>query len=108
MSCYRRDEMIRFTKHIPKGRWRSFEPDYYDIKLRHGNKGKTVGSIRQIGMCQYKAYFAVKKKPTEENPAKFKMVSLKHLFKTAKEAQEWIWDHAQSILDHLNLYEFED
>ncbi len=93
-----------FKKMIHTGRYKGFEKDFTDIKL----KRKIVGYIREVEFRKYKISFAVKKEPTKEDPAPFRWVRLVIQFKTEKEAREFLKERAEDIINKYDLYSFDD
>jgi len=98
--CYYEINMKKFTfkKHKKEGRFRSFEKDWSDIKLT----GKVVGHI-----TENKISFAVKKEKTEKDPAPFKWIRLKRLFKNEQDARDLIKRFEKEIQEGYDLYLFD-
>ena len=100
--------MFTYKKTIHEGRYRSFEPEQHEIKL----KGKVVGSISEAfhtsGRTGFGVSFAVSRQSTKENPAPFRWLYLKTRFKDAAEAKAFLRQHFDNITGALNLYSFED
>lgn len=94
-----------FKKDNPVGRYRSFELDHTEIKL----KKKVVGHIQESrGNHTYSVSFAIKKEITKKEPAPFKWVRLKARFKTEAEARVFVKKHEEQIQERYDLYQFED
>jgi hypothetical protein len=105
---------LTFKKHIPTGRFRSFEPEVHDVKL----KGQLIGHISEISsrlgevvdsddFGKFRISLKIKKEVTEENPAAFKWIFFKKRFESAKEAREWLNEHTDSIVSKYDIYQFE-
>jgi hypothetical protein len=89
-----------FKKHIPVGRYRSFEPHHTDIKIT----GHVVGSI---GGCQEDALtrvsFAVKDANAHSG---WKWIRLKRTFKSEPEARQFVTDMWLKIIAQWPLHQF--
>ena len=100
--------MFTYKKHIATGRYRSFESERHDIKL----KKKVVGHIYENGHFDkwqgFKVHLAVKKEPTKEQPAPFKWVVVKQIFVSADEAKAWLAQNYERVIKELDLHQFED
>ena len=95
--------MFTFKKHIPTGRYRSFEKDHTDIKI----KKKVIGYIAEVAWDKYQIHLAIKKKPTEKDPSNFKWANIIRTFSNEKEAREFLQKNFEKIKE-LNLYSFDD
>ena len=93
-----------FKKTIREGQYRSFEKDHTTIKL---NK-KEVGYISEVEPGLYRAYFAVKKERTKEDPAPFKWIYIRKVFESEKAAREFIKENNDKIQTNLNLHYFDN
>ena len=100
--------MFTYKKHIPVGRYRSFEEEQHDIKL----KKKVVGHIAEAGHFSGKTGFgislAVKKEATKEEPASFRWANLKARFNNADEAKAFLEKNFDAIIKQYDLHSFED
>ena len=100
--------MFTFKKTIHEGRYKSFEPEQHEIKL----KGRVVGCISEASHTSSKTAFgisfSVSRQPTKENPAPFRWLNLKTRFEDATEAKTFLRKHFDNIMGALNLYSFED
>ena len=107
--------MFTFKKHEKVGRYRSFQADNWDIKI----KRKCVGSISQIrdtsafpaapGTAgKLRIGFMVKKEVTKEEPAPFRWIRLKYLSDSIDEAKTFLQSHYDEILQKFDLYHMED
>ena len=100
--------MFAYKKTIWEGRYKSFEPEQHEIKL----KGKIVGQISEASYTSSKTgfdvSFAIKRVPTKENPAPFRWWRMKTRFGDAAEAKAFLRQHFDNIVGVLNLYSFED
>ena len=98
--------MFTYKKHRHSGRYRSFEPEFHDIKL----KAKKVGYIAEPAHFSkeqgYGISFAVKKDPTREQPAPFKWVSVKKRFSSVEDAKAFLVEHFDELIKELDLYSF--
>ena len=99
--CYYEINMKKFTfkKQKKEGRFRSFQPDFTDIKL----SGKVVGHITKC-----KVSFAIKKERTEKDPAPFKWVRLKKVFENEQAARDLVKLLEKEIQKKYDLYLFDD
>jgi len=99
-------ELMGFTfkKHKKEGRYRSFERDMTDIKL----KRKACGLISEIDFDKYCISFAVKREPTGSDPAPFKWIYFKKIFKNETKARAAIKKFEKEIQEKYNLHFFED
>jgi hypothetical protein len=101
---------MKFTykKDIPTGRFRSFELEHHDIKL----KKKVIGHIYEDREChKFHIQIAVNKKDiiTSTNPnCTWKWVFLKKEFSSANEAREFLDNKCESICSTFDLYYFEE
>jgi len=94
------------------GKWRSFHPDTYKIKL----KGLECGSISEhssIGLSNnpernglFEISFSIKREKTEQNPAPFRNVTLKRTFTTVDEAKEFLVEGTERLTKEFDLYCF--
>ena len=100
--------MFTYKKITREGRYKSFEPEQHEIKL----KGKVVGQISEESHTSSKTgfgvSFSVSRQPTKENPAPFRWLNLKTRFEDAAEAKMFLRKHFDNIMGALNLYSFED
>ena len=97
--------MANFTfKKFPKsGRFQVFELNDTEIKL---NKMQ-VGSIAESRLNhKYHISFAVKREPTEKDPANFKWTRLTKTFDTEPEARDFVKKHEKEIQEKYNLHSF--
>jgi hypothetical protein len=104
---------LTFKKHIATGRYRSFESESHEIKL----KGKMIGHISEVSgrwtsgddpdVGKFKVSLAIKKEVTDEDLSEFKWVYLKKRFDNAKEAREWLNEHIDSIASKHDIHQFE-
>ena len=96
--------MAKFTfKKVPRtGRFRCFEREETEIKL---NK-KIVGSISE-GKDTWYIRFAIKKNPTEKEPAPFKWITLKYKPDDEADAREFIRKHNDEIQKRYDLHYFD-
>jgi len=92
-----------FKKHIATGKYRSFERDNTDIKL----KGYVVGLISETEEGSYKISFAIKKERSKKDPSLFRWVTLKANPKNEEEARKTIKKFSKAIQEKYNLYLFE-
>ncbi len=94
-----------FKKHKKEGRFKSFELDGTDIKL----KKKVVGLINETrDYHKYRVQFAVKREKTEDSPAPFKWVTLKKIFIDEEEARKMLIENTDSLCSQFDFYRFED
>ena len=100
--------MFTFKKTIHEGRYRSFERERHDIKI----KGKVVGSISEAHHTSittgFGVSFAISRQPTKENPALFRWWNMKTRFGDAAEAKAFLRQHFDNIVGALDLYSFEE
>jgi hypothetical protein len=93
-----------FKKVILTGRYRSFEAESHDIKL----KRRLVGHIKLAPDAgQFKIMLAVKKERTEESPCNFKWITFKARFNSAEEARQWLKARNSILQEKYDLYLFE-
>ena len=92
-----------FKKNKNTGPYASFQREQTDIKL----KKKQVGTIDETNGGNWIVRFAIKREPTEENPAPFKWIRVKPTFPSEELARDWIKDNSAQI-QQLNLHSFED
>lgn len=100
--------MFTYKKITREGRYKSFEPEQHDIKL----KSKVVGQISEASHTSSKTgfgiSFSIKRKPTKENPAPFRWWSMKTRFGDVAEAKAFLRTYFKSITNEIDLYSFED
>lgn len=96
-----------FKKCIKTGRYRSFENDSIDIKV----KGRVCGNIAELSHFspnsgKYRIGFMVERQPTEQDPAPFKWVWIKKLFDTENEARSFVTEKGNDVIEQakVNLY----
>lgn len=98
--------MFTYKKHQHSGRFRSFEVEVHDIKL----KARKVGYIAEVAHLSqeqgYKISFAIKKAPTQEQPAPFRWVNVKTRFTNAADAKAFLVEHFEELIKELDLYSF--
>lgn len=92
-----------FKKYKRVGKWRSFERNNTDIKL----KKQQVGRIFEMENGEYKVSFSIKKEITKKDPAPFKWIRLKKTCNTEKDAREFIKKFSPAIQKKYDLYLFE-
>lgn len=92
-----------FKKHVKTGRYKSFDHDCTDIKL----KGKVVGSINEGSNRKYRISFAIKKEKTEEDPAPFKWARLQAVCDDEDHARNIIRKHSAELQEKYDLYSFD-
>ncbi len=80
------------------GPYRSFQKDYYEVKL----KGKCIGFISQDTSRCYEIWFHVKS-PTE--PQSFDNMRIKHRAESMKDAKEYIIRHWEKLKVALDIQE---
>ena len=99
--------MFTFKKIIWEGRYRNFERERHDIKI----KGKVVGSISEAHHTSittgFGVSFAVSRQPTKEDPAPFRWWSMKTRFDNAAEAKAFLRQRFDNIVGALDLFSFE-
>ena len=99
--------MFTFKTNKPTGRYRSFEVDEIEIKI----KRKVVGYIRVLSQHSMAGPFqirlAIKKEKTKENPAPFKYITLNRKFATVPELKEFLNTNEGVIRVQFDLYSFE-
>uniref|UniRef100_A0A6M3L0A0 Uncharacterized protein n=1 Tax=viral metagenome TaxID=1070528 RepID=A0A6M3L0A0_9ZZZZ len=92
-----------FKKQKKEGRYKSFQKDFTDIKL----KKKAVGYIAQEETFSYRVSFAIKKEKTKSDPAPFKWITFKKRFKTEKRARKFANKNFNEIIEKFDLHKFE-
>jgi len=97
-----------FKKHIPEGRYRSFELDHTDIKRNKKVVGFIGESRKGLWEERYRIHFQIKKEITKEEPAPFRWIELKKRCNTEKEAREFIKKNSEEIQILYDLYEQEN
>jgi hypothetical protein len=95
-----------FKEHKSEGKYRSFYPSWWDIKLQK----KVCGGIYVLNSLDrtYEVQFMVKKERTEKDPAPFKWVTLKEKFSDISEAKEFLKEHTKEITTKFDLHFLED
>ena len=99
-----------FKTHKATGRFRAFQSDSHDIKL----KGKVVGAITDTKRSEddkFKIRFMVKKgeKYNDNNTnCDWMWVQLKRKFETLDEAKEYLRENTEEIAKTLTLHYHED
>jgi hypothetical protein len=96
-----------FKKFIPTGRYRSFEKDSTDIKL----KGRICGHISETEHTTYRICFVVPKTKEEIGEGTncvWKWLFLKKQYPSENDAREWIIKNADLIRGTFNICTIED
>ena len=92
-----------FKKHAKTGRYRSFDYNHTDIKL----KGKVVGSINEGSNRKYRISFVIKKEKTKEDPAPFKWIRLKFVCDNEDDARNIVKRYSAELQERYDLYLFD-
>lgn len=100
--------MFTFKKNIPTGKYKSFETESHEIKI----KRKLVGHINQPSHFSneedFYVMFSIKKEATKNSPASFKWITLKRRFKTADEAKTFLNKNFERLTKQFDLYYFDN
>lgn len=98
-------KILTFKKHIPTGKYSSFESEYHDIKR---NK-KIVGSISEASPLsnvlneeKFSIRFMIK---SDENKSGWKWITLKKKSSTAEEARKFVKKYEVFLQNKYDLYE---
>lgn len=99
-------KMFTYKKHRHTGKFSAFEAEVHDIEL----KARKIGDIAEAAHFSqergYRISFAVKKAPTQEQPAPFKWVNVKTRFTSVADAKAFLVEHFEELIKELDLYSF--
>ncbi|MFA5395461.1 MAG: hypothetical protein WC346_05505 [Methanogenium sp.] len=102
-----------FKKVIHTGRYRSFEPKSHEIKIKRCHVG-SISQIRYLGSSykeddgKFIIRLAVKKEPTEQEPASFKWITFVKKFNSVEAAKEFLIFNQKFIQEKYDLHMFKD
>ena len=81
------------------------------FQLRHTDvkyQKKKIGYIKETENGYWEAMMAVKKQPTENDPACFRWVAFTKSFTTEASVREYLLKNQEAVFNMYNIHQFED